>query len=107
MVELTINLNNIFSALSHEVRRDIVKRVIKSDLTISEIAQSYTMSFAGIAKHIVVLEKAKLITKRRDGTEQIISASPKTITLAASEISKYEKMWESRFDRLEELLNNK
>lgn len=106
MVELTFQLDTIFGSLADSTRRDILKRVSKKDLTISEIAKPYAMSFAAIAKHVGVLEKARLITKTRNGKEQIISASPKTIMLAASHLVTYEKMWEERFDRLEQLLKN-
>lgn len=106
MVELTLQLDTIFGSLADSTRRDILKRVSKKDLTISEIAKPYTMSFAAIAKHVGVLEKARLVTKRRNGKEQIISASPKTIMLATSHLVTYEKMWEERFNRLEQLLTN-
>ena len=104
MVELTIQLDTIFGSLADGTRRDILKRVSRRDLTISELAKPYAMSFAAIAKHVGVLEKAQLITKRRNGKEQIISASPKTISIATSHLGAYEKMWQERFDRLEKLL---
>jgi DNA-binding transcriptional ArsR family regulator len=107
MVELRTKLDVIFRSLGDSTRRDILKRVSKNDLTISEIANSYNMSFAAIAKHVAVLEKALLITKRRHGKEQVISATPETIKLAASHLGSYEKVWQERYDKLEKLLNKK
>lgn len=107
MVELRTKLDVIFRSFADSTRRDILKRVSKNDLTISEIARPYDMSFAAIAKHVAVLEKAQLITKRRHGKEQVISASQETINLAASHLGGYEKVWKERYDKLETLLNKK
>lgn len=104
MVELTLTLDTIFGSLADKTRRDILKRVSKRDLTISEIAKPYPLSFAAIAKHVAVLERARLITKRRRGKEQIISAQAQTITLAAKQLTQYETMLRERYDRLETLL---
>ena len=57
MVELPTALDTIFRSFADSTRRDILKRVCKSDLTITEIARPYGMSFAAIAKHVAVLEK--------------------------------------------------
>lgn len=105
MVELTLQLDYIFGSLADGTRRDILRRVLKRNLTISELAQSYAMTFAGIAKHVAVLEKAGLIIKTRNGKEQIVSVNPQTISLATRHLSSYEKIWKDRFDRLEILLN--
>lgn len=105
MVEQGINLDTLFQALADQTRRDILKRVSKAELSISKLAEPYKMSFAAIAKHVSVLETAKLISKRRDGKQQIVSIVPKTMTVAATHIEQYEKMWSVRFDALEELLN--
>ena len=105
MVERTINLDTLFQALADQTRRDILKRVSKAELSISKLAEPYKMSFAAIAKHIAVLERARLITKRREGKQQIISVVPKTVEVAVSHLELYEKMWNARFDALEDLLN--
>ncbi len=104
MVGLEIRLDTVFKSLADTTRRDILKRVIKRNHTISEIASPYKMSFAAVAKHVSVLEKAQLIHKHRSGKQQIISANPKTIKLATAYLSRYEQLWQARFDRLEKLL---
>lgn len=100
-------LDMIFKSFADATRRDILKRVYKGDLTITEIARPYDMSFAAIAKHVAVLEKGRLIFKKRRGKEQVISANPKTVTLAASHLHGYERAWQQRYDKLESLLNTK
>ena len=107
MVELNVTLDKIFGALADVTRRDILKRVSRAEHTISELAQPYAMSLAAIAKHVSVLEKAGLITKRRSGKEKVIQIQPKTIKVAAAYLSEYEQIWSARFDALEKLLEDK
>ena len=106
MAESNIALNRIFGALADVTRRDILKRVSKAEHTISELAAPYAMSFAAIAKHISVLEKAGLIVKRQNGKEKVIQIQPQAIKEAAAHLSEYEKVWGARFDALEELLED-
>lgn len=107
MVESNIALDQIFGALADVTRRDILKRVSRAEHTINELAQPYTMSLAAIAKHISVLEKAGLITKRRSGKQKVVQIQPKTIKVAAAYLGEYEKIWSARFDALEKLLEDK
>lgn len=104
MVERSINLDTLFQALADQTRRDILKRVSKAELSISKLAEPYKMSFAAIAKHVSVLETAKLITKRREGKQQIVTIVPNTMAVASTHLEQYEKMWNARFDALETLL---
>lgn len=107
MVESSVALDRIFGALADVTRRDILKRVSRAEHTISELAKAYTISLAAIAKHVSVLEKAGLITKRRSGKEKVIQIQPKTIKVAAAYLGEYEKIWSARFDALEKLLEDK
>ena len=107
MVEQSINLDTLFQALADQTRRDILRRVSKAELSISNLAEPYKISFAAIAKHVAVLEAAKLVTKRREGKRQIISVVPKTVEAAASHLDLYEKIWSERFNALEVLLSEK
>ena len=61
MVEQSINFDTLFQALADATRRDILRRVSKTELSISKLAEPYEMSFAAIAKHVSVLEVAKLL----------------------------------------------
>lgn len=107
MVESNVALDKIFGALADVTRRDILKRVSRAEHTISELAEPYAMSLAAIAKHVSVLEKAGLITKRRSGKEKVVQIQPATIQVAAKYLSEYEKLWSVRFDALEKLLEDK
>ena len=103
MVEQVL-LNNIFKSLADPTRRDILVRVQEKQQTISELAEKYKMSFAGIAKHINVLEKAKLVTKSKNGKEQIITINGDSLEQANEYLQRHAVLWSDRFDRLDDIL---
>ena len=104
MVEQAYQLNAVFGSLSHPTRRDILKRVAKQSLSVSEIASCYGLTFAGIAKHLSILDRAKLITKKRQGKEQIVSLSPPALAFANDYLQNFSKLWEGRLDSLDTYL---
>ncbi|HSX45984.1 MAG TPA: metalloregulator ArsR/SmtB family transcription factor [Candidatus Saccharimonadia bacterium] len=104
MVEYALSLDSVFSSLADPTRRDILQRVSKQRMSVSEIAQPYDLSFAAISKHLKVLEKAKLIAKRRRGKEQIVELSLSGLAEANQYLEAYRQMWEERFEALDELL---
>lgn len=104
MVEYSLQLDSVFSSLADPTRRDILNRVARSQLTVSQIAQPYDMSLAAISKHLKVLEKAQLVIKRRKGKEQMVRLAPQALGDALDYLEHYRQMWESRLDSLERYL---
>ncbi len=96
MVEQALQLNFIFSALADPTRRDILKRIGKTELSISEIAKYYNLTFAAVSKHLKVLEKAKLIFKRREGKQQMVQVSPAAIKDAAKYLEHFPAQWDPK-----------
>jgi DNA-binding transcriptional ArsR family regulator len=105
MVEYTLSLDTVFYSLSDPTRRDILQRVADQELTVSDIALPYDMSLAAISKHLKVLEKAKLIIKRKEGKKHMVTIAPHALRSADEYLEQYRQMWQSRFDKLEMLLN--
>ncbi|HVA11035.1 MAG TPA: metalloregulator ArsR/SmtB family transcription factor [Candidatus Dormibacteraeota bacterium] len=105
MVEYALNLDYIFSSLADPTRRDIMRRVSYEELSVGEIAKPYDLTFAAVSKHLKVLEKAKLIIKRRRGKEQMVRLSPQTLADVDKYLEAYRRLWEERLDSLENYLN--
>jgi DNA-binding transcriptional ArsR family regulator len=103
MVERNVYLDNVFGSLADPIRRDILRRLINAQYTISQIAAEYDISFAAVAKHLQVLQKAQLIVKQRRGKEQVVSISPQALIDAGSYLQQYESLWNNRFDALERI----
>jgi DNA-binding transcriptional ArsR family regulator len=104
MVEYSLDFDAVFGALRDGTRRDMLARVMKGDLTISELAERYRLTFAAIAKHVDVLLKARLVFKRRQGREQIITGNDAAIHATTELLRTYEQLWTERFGRLDEFL---
>jgi len=97
-------LDTIFGSLSDPTRRDILHRVSSQEMTVSEIASAYDMSLAAVSKHLKILKKAGLLTKRRQGKHFFVRATPNTLKAATDYLRSYEQLWNARFDALEKYL---
>ena len=94
----------VFHALADRTRRDILRRSLLEELSVTSLAESYEMSFAAVQKHVSVLERAGLLVKRRQGREALASGDVETIRSAAAMFAELEQIWRGRIDRMDELL---
>jgi DNA-binding transcriptional ArsR family regulator len=98
------DVNRLFRALADATRRDIVRRTLVTDVSVSQLADSYDMSFAAVQKHVAVLEEARLVTKESRGRERMVRANLERIRQAQRLLDHFEELWRSRIDRLDILL---
>lgn len=94
----------LFHALADRTRRDILRRVLAGEHSVSALAASYDMSFAAVQKHVAVLERAGLITKRRHGRQQLTSGDVEAVRSVSSMLTELEAIWRGRIDRIDALL---
>ena len=95
-------LDAAFTALSDPTCRAIVSRLARGDATVSELAAPFDMSLPGISKHLKVLERGGLISRRRERGSFVRATSrraPSRVPLDWME--KHRRLWEERFDRLD------
>ena len=97
-------IDRVFHALATATRRDILRRTIEAEQSVSALAADYDMSFAAVQKHVAVLERAGLLTKRRHGREQLASGDVDAIRSVASMLGELEEVWRGRIVRIEELI---
>jgi len=98
------DVDRIFHALADATRRDILRRTLVGDTSVSGLAAAYAMSFAAVQKHVAVLEGAGLVTKQNRGRERLVRADPATIARAQKLLDAYAALWRGRVDRLDALL---
>lgn len=99
------DIDRVFHALADATRRDIVRRTLVSEQSVTQLAAAYAMSFAAVSKHIAVLAEARLITKRAEGRVRLVRADPSAIARAQQLLRSYEDLWRGRVDRLDALLS--
>ncbi|XDD45349.1 ArsR/SmtB family transcription factor [Leptospira sp. WS39.C2] len=103
-------LDRVFAALSDHSRRQMLARLRKGSLSISELAEPFEMSFAGVAKHIEVLTDAQLIKKVRapeDGRSYKLELQNQSLTEATNWIIYHQEFWTNKLARLETFLEEK
>jgi len=93
-----------FHALADRTRRDILRRVLRGEHSVTALAASYDMSFAAVQKHVAVLERAGLVTKRRHGREQLASGDVTAVRSVASMLDELEAIWRGRIDSIDALI---
>jgi DNA-binding transcriptional ArsR family regulator len=99
-------LDDMFHALSDSTRRDIVRRCLQESLSMSQLAAGYPMSFAAVQKHIMVLERAGLVSRTRRGREQLVNSEIAALHRARQALDKLESVWRGRIDRMANLLDD-
>jgi DNA-binding transcriptional ArsR family regulator len=97
-------VDRLFRALADATRRDIVRRVLVAEHSVSELARDYPMSVTAVQKHVAVLEEAGLVTKRRHGREQRVAGQPAALRRAQQLLDAYEQLWRHRIDRMTDVL---
>ena len=94
----------VFGALADATRRDIVRRAMAGDEGVAELAQHYPMSFAAVQKHVAVLERAGLISKRQTGRRKVVRTQVEAVRRAQHVLDEFEELWRGRVDRMVELI---
>ena len=104
-MQTTTDFDAVFSALADATRRDIVRRAIDGEEGVAELAGHYPMSFAAVQKHVAILERAGLVTKRRLGRRKVVRTNPAGLLVARRLLDQYEELWRGRIDRMTELVS--
>ncbi|MFI7186170.1 MULTISPECIES: ArsR/SmtB family transcription factor [Streptomyces] len=102
--EAEAGTDRLFQALADLTRRDILRRCVRGDLSVSRLAEAYPMSFAAVQKHVAVLERAGLVVKERCGREQLVRTDPDALGRARRALDELEAAWRGRVERMSGLL---
>jgi DNA-binding transcriptional ArsR family regulator len=101
MVNLqSAQLDLLFYALSDSTRRQILALIRAEPKTVTELAEPFKMSLAAVSKHIKILEKAKLLVRRKSGRIHECTLDPTVLKSADECIQFYTQFWNQRLDAL-------
>ena len=92
------------TALAHPVRRAILERVMQTELRVTELAKPFATSLNAVSKHIRILERAGLVSRRRVWREHLVSFNSEPLEQVSAGIEKSRACWLARLDALDELL---
>src|SRR5689334_8501104 len=97
-------LDATFAALADPTRRAIVARLARGDATVNELAEPFRLSLPGISKHLKVLERSGLITRRRQAQFRPCHLERHALDAAVDWIETNRRLWTERFDKLDDHL---
>ncbi len=98
-------LSAVFAALADPTRRAILGRLSQGDATVAELAAPFPISQPAISRHLKVLERAGLISRRRQRTARLSHLEAASLREATAWMAAYQEYWDDRFDRLDTLLD--
>lgn len=99
-----ISLDDTFAALADPTRRAILARLLDGEASVAELAQPFALTVRAISKHVGVLEQAGLVTRSRSAQKHLSRIELKPLRDIDRWLDGYRKLWEGRFDRMEDLL---
>jgi DNA-binding transcriptional ArsR family regulator len=80
------DLDQTLVALADPTRRAILQRLAQGEARVTELARPFAMSLNSVSKHIRVLQRARLVRRRRAGREHLMSFDPQPLDEAAARI---------------------
>jgi DNA-binding transcriptional ArsR family regulator len=96
-----VTLDRTFAALSDPTRRALLARLVeKESLSVSELAQPFSMSLPAIMKHLDVLSDAGLIAREKTGRTVACRLTAKPMEQAMDWLNRYQRFWSDNLDRL-------
>lgn len=97
-------LSETFQALADPTRRAILARLTLGEASVNELAEPFDMTLPAVSKHLKVLERAGLISRGREAQYRPARLEPKALMGIDEWLERYRKLWNERFDRLDDYL---
>ena len=94
-------LDNIFSALANEKRRQIMHSLSLQPSSINQLANVHNLSLPAIHRHIKILEEAQLVQRKKSGRINFLALDRTALLLLSDWIAEYNPHWGSNQETLE------
>lgn len=98
---MAVDLDSIFSALSHPTRRAILEQLAGGDASVGELAKPHNVSLPAVSKHLHILEKAGLVEVTPEWRVRRCHFDAAPLSAAFGWLTRYRVLWEDRFGRLD------
>jgi DNA-binding transcriptional ArsR family regulator len=97
-------LDAMFMALADPTRRAIIRRLTGGEATVTELARPFAMSQPAVSKHLKVLERAGLVSRRRDAQRRPCRLEARRLKAVTDWLDGYRRYWDESYQRLDDLL---
>jgi DNA-binding transcriptional ArsR family regulator len=99
--------NDLFKALAHPLRREIVERLSRGVATVGEVTGDFGVSKPTISRHLRLLEEAGVVTRVIEGRAHRLALRPEALGEASDWIEQQRLRWERLFDVVDEYLEER
>ena len=99
-------LDAMFMALADPTRRAIIQRLSAGEATVTELARPFAMSQPAVSKHLKVLERAGLVSRRRDAQRRPCRLEARRLRAATDWLDGYRRYWDESYDNLDAVLDD-
>lgn len=97
-------LDETLNAIADPTRRAILARLARGPARVTEVAKPFPISLNSVSKHIRMLERAKLVRRRVEGRNHVLTLDLRPLDEAAAWIAEQQKLWAWRLDQLDAVL---
>ncbi len=95
---------DVFQAIADPTRRAILLLVTTQSLTAGAIASNFDTARPTVSKHLQILTECELLTQEQNGREIYYHINAKNMKEVADFIEPFRKMWDDRFNKLEDVM---
>jgi DNA-binding transcriptional ArsR family regulator len=97
-------VDGVLRALGDSTRRDLVERLSGGPATVSQLAEPFDMTLSAVVQHLAVLKSCGVVRSEKIGRSRTCRLEPAGLRLAEDWFAGQRALWESRLDRLGEVL---
>jgi DNA-binding transcriptional ArsR family regulator len=97
---------DVFQAIADPTRRAILLLVATQSLTAGAIAANFDTARPTVSKHLQILTECELLEQKQNGREIFYHTNAKKMKEIADFIEPFRQMWDDRFNKLEDIMNN-
>ncbi|HTM64980.1 MAG TPA: metalloregulator ArsR/SmtB family transcription factor [Flavipsychrobacter sp.] len=95
---------DVFQAIADPTRRAILLLVASQAMTAGAIAANFNTARPTVSKHLQILTECELLQQEQNGREIYYSLNPDKIKEIADFIEPFRRLWDERFNKLEDLM---
>jgi DNA-binding transcriptional ArsR family regulator len=97
-------LSATFAALADPTRRALLTRLAEGEATVNQLAEPFSLTQQAVSKHLKVLERAGLVSRRQHGQSRPCRLEPDRFDDVADWIDRHRRVWQERYNKLDEHL---
>jgi len=97
-------LDASFAALADATRRGVLEQLWREDTSITELADRFEMTLAGMMKHVGILEQAGLVATEKVGRVRTCRLGARRLEEEMAWLEQHRQLWDARFDELERVV---